>query len=206
MFFSYFSQSRDTHNFCIAIPSSPASTMRPLTDEETKVFFEKLSKYIGPNIKELLDRSDGAYCFRLHRERVFYVSERIMRQAANVARENLISLGTCFGKFNKKRAFRLHITALDFLAPYAQHKVWVKQSAEQQFLYGHNVAKSGLGRITEGTDKYQGVVVYSMNDLPLGFGVAARSTSECRHADPMAVVCFHQADIGEFIRSESHLV
>ena len=91
------------------------------------------------------------------------------------------------------------------MAPYASHKVWLKNSAEQQFLYGHNVNKSGLGRITEDTDKYQGVVVYSMNDLPLGFGVAARSTAECRHADPLTVVCFQQADIGEYIRSEETL-
>ena len=38
--------------------------MRPLTDEETKIFFEKLSKYIGDNVKLLIDRADGAYCFR----------------------------------------------------------------------------------------------------------------------------------------------
>ena len=44
-----------------------------------------------------------------------------------------------------------------------------------------------------------------MNDLPLGFGVAARSTAECRHADPLTVVCFQQADIGEYIRSEETL-
>ena len=81
----------------------------------------------------------------------------------------------------------------------------LKPTAEQQFLYGHNVTKAGLGRITENTDKYSGVVVYSMNDLPLGFGVAAKSTAECRHADPMAIICFHQADIGEFIRSEATL-
>ena len=29
------------------------------------------------------------------------------------------------GKFTKSRKFRLHITALDFLAPYAQHKVHI---------------------------------------------------------------------------------
>ena len=74
-------------------------------------------------------------------------------QAANCARSNLVSFGTCFGKFTKSRKFRLHITALDYLAPYAKHKIWLKQSAEQQFLYGHNVSKSGLGRITENTDK-----------------------------------------------------
>ena len=116
-----------------------------------------------------------------------------------------MSLGTGFGKFTKTRKFRLHVTALDFLAPYASYKIWLKASAEQQFLYGHNVTKSGLGRITENTDKYQGVVVYSMQDLPLGFGVAARSTTECRAAAPMTIVCFHQADIGEYIRSEETL-
>ena len=57
-----------------------SDTMRPLTDEETKIFFEKLTKYIGENIKMLIDREDGKYCFRLHRERVYYVSEKIMKQ------------------------------------------------------------------------------------------------------------------------------
>ena len=170
--------------------------MRPLTEEETKTMFDKLAKYIGAeNIKLLVDRSDGTYCFRLHRERVYYVSEKIMKQvkcdeyfctifliyllpkkcsikplilpkkAGNVARENLISLGTCFGKFTKTRKFRLHITSLDFLAPYASYKLWLKASAEQQFLYGHNVTKSGLGRITENTDKYQVLNVLTMDYL-----------------------------------------
>ena len=44
----------------------------------------------------------------------------------------------------------------------------MKPSSEQSFLYGNHVLKSGLGRITEGTAQYQGVVVYNMNDVPLG--------------------------------------
>ena len=60
--------------------------MRPLTDEETKLFFEKLSKYIGENIKLLIDRSDGTYCFRLHKNRVYYVSEKTMKLASNLPR------------------------------------------------------------------------------------------------------------------------
>uniref|UniRef100_A0A8C4R3Z0 60S ribosome subunit biogenesis protein NIP7 homolog n=1 Tax=Eptatretus burgeri TaxID=7764 RepID=A0A8C4R3Z0_EPTBU len=180
--------------------------MRPLTEEETKVVFEKISKYIGGNIKLLVDRPDGNYCFRLHRERVYYMSEKLLKLASCVARESLLGSGTCFGKFTKSQKFRLQITALDFLAPYAKHKVWVKPGSEQSFLYGNHVVKSGLGRITENTAQYQGVVVYSMADLPLGFGVAAKSTQECRHADPMALVVFHQADIGEYIREENDLV
>jgi 60S ribosome subunit biogenesis protein NIP7 len=72
--------------------------------------------------------------------------------------------------------------------------MWLKASAEQQFLYGHNVMKSGLGRISESVGKYQGVVLYSMADVPLGFGPIAKSTSECRHTDPGTIVAFHQSD------------
>ena len=71
-------------------------------------------RYIGDNIKLLIERADGTYCFRLHKDRfaqlyiffprfhifsyrVYYVSEKIMKLGSNVARENLISLGTCFG-------------------------------------------------------------------------------------------------------------
>ncbi|XP_037090464.1 60S ribosome subunit biogenesis protein NIP7 homolog [Pollicipes pollicipes] len=179
--------------------------MRPLTADETKTFFEKVARYIGENIRLLLERPDGLYCFRLHKDRVYYMSETLMRHALSFPRHALISIGTCFGKFTKSGKFHLHVTALEFLAPYAQHKVWLKASAEQQFLYGHHVLKSGLARITENTSKYQGVVVYNMKDVPLGFGAGAKSTAECRHADPTAIVVFHQADIGQYIRSEDTL-
>jgi ribosome biogenesis protein Nip4 len=46
-----------------------------------------------------------------------------MRLGISVARQNLVSLGTCFGKFSKGGKFKLHITALDHLAQYAKYKV-----------------------------------------------------------------------------------
>ncbi len=52
--------------------------------QETKMVFEKLYKFIGKNIKNLIDRQDEAYCFRLHKNRVFYVRESIMKKATNV--------------------------------------------------------------------------------------------------------------------------
>ncbi|XP_018328355.1 60S ribosome subunit biogenesis protein NIP7 homolog [Agrilus planipennis] len=180
--------------------------MKRLSEERTKILFEKLCKYIGSNIKLLIERPDGIYCFREKKDRVFYVSEKVLKLAETVGPDHLISLGTCFGKFTKSNKFRLNITALNYLAPYAQCKIWLKPSAEQQFLYGHHIKKSGLGRISESTEKYQGVVIFSMSDIPLGFGVAAKSTAECKHSDPLAIVCFHQADIGEYIRAEEDLL
>ncbi|XP_076159986.1 60S ribosome subunit biogenesis protein NIP7 homolog [Ptiloglossa arizonensis] len=180
--------------------------MKRLTDEKTKLVLEKLTKYIGDNVKVLIDRPDGIYCFRERKCRVYYVSEKILPLASMIKPDRLASFGTCFGKFTKSGKFRLHITALYHLAPYAQHKIWLKPSAEQQFLYGHHISKSGLSRVTENTPQYQGVVIFSTNDTPLGFGVTAKSTMDCKYADPMATVCFHQADIGEYIRSEDSLI
>jgi 60S ribosome subunit biogenesis protein NIP7 len=179
--------------------------MRPLTDEETRIFFEKLSKYIGRNIKLLIDRPDGLYCFRLHKDRVYYISEPIMKAATNVNREELVSLGTCFGKFTKSKKFRLHVTCLDYLAQYSKYKIWIKPSGEMSYLYGNNILKAHIGRITENTPKYQGCVFLSMNDIPLGFGITAYSTKECRKVESTAVVAFHQADVGEYLRTEDEL-
>jgi len=49
-------------------------------------------------------------------------SEAIIKFASNFPRKELLSFGTCFGRFTKTRKFRLHITALDFIAPYAKVK------------------------------------------------------------------------------------
>lgn len=59
--------------------------MRPLTEDETKVVFEKLHKFIGKNIKALVDQGEQPYCLRLQKNRVFYVREDIMRRATNVS-------------------------------------------------------------------------------------------------------------------------
>lgn len=110
-----------------------------------------------------------------------------------------------FGKFTKTKKFRLHVTCLDYVAQHAQFRVWLKPSAEQSFLYGNHVVKAGLGRITEDTPQYHGVVVLNMSDVPLGFGTAARSTAEVRKLDPQGVVAFNQADVGEYLRGEGDL-
>jgi len=43
-----------------------------------------------------------------------------MKKATCIGRDQLLSLGVCFGKFTKTGKFRLHITALDYLAQYAK--------------------------------------------------------------------------------------
>ncbi|KAK4949231.1 ribosome biosynthesis protein nip7 [Elasticomyces elasticus] len=190
--------------------------MRQLTDTETKMLFEKLANYTGRSLNALLtDTSPTAstaksstpdrYVFRIQKDRVYYVRESLANLAISVARDNLLSLGTCLGKFTKTGKFRLHITALDIIAPHARYKVWVKANGEMPFLYGGHVVKAHVGRWSEDCPEHQGVVVMSMSDTPLGFGVTARSTGEARRLDPTGIVCFRQADVGEYLREEDTL-
>jgi 60S ribosome subunit biogenesis protein NIP7 len=180
--------------------------MRPLTEEETKAVFLKLSEYIGKNVERMIHPSSSSsssqrYVFRMIKDRVYYVSESVLKTATSIPKDALLHVGTCLGKFTKSGKFRLHITALEYLSQHAKYKVWVKPSAEMSFLYGNHVPKSGLARMTENTPQYAGVVIYSSNnDIPLGFGVAAQSTEYTQTLEPTANVVLHQADIGDYLR------
>ncbi len=92
------------------------------------------------------------------------------------------------------------------LAARPRPQVWLKPSSEMSFLYGNHVLKSGLGRITDNTPAYAGVVVCSMSDVPLGFATTAKSTLDCRKLDPSGIVAFHQADTGEYLRGEADMI
>ena len=46
-----------------------------------------------------------------------------MRRATNVARDKLVALGTCIGKFTHSGKFRLTVGAVDVLAQHAKYKV-----------------------------------------------------------------------------------
>lgn len=179
--------------------------MRQLTEEETKVIFEKLAGYIGRNIVYLVDNKDQPHVFRLQKDRVYYVPEHIANLATSVARPNLMSLGLCMGKFTKTGKFRLHITSLSVLAQYAKYKVWIKPNGEMPFLYGNHVLKAHVGKMSDDIPEHAGVIVFSMHDVPLGFGVSAKSTSEARDLQPTSIVAFRQADIGEYLRDEDTL-
>ena len=56
----------------------------------------------GENLVHLIDRFDEPHCFRLHKDRVFDAYESSMKLAISAARPNLVSPGTCSGKFSER--------------------------------------------------------------------------------------------------------
>ena len=83
-------------------------TMRPLTEPETQTLFTKLANYTGPSLKALIApapsgsaKEDTRMVFRMHQSRVYYCSLHIANLATSIARPNLLSVGTCLGKYNR---------------------------------------------------------------------------------------------------------
>ena len=173
--------------------------MRPLTDEETKLVLEKLVKYIGKKATYMVSNEETNYVFRLHRQRVYYCSEDLLKFAQTFEKKKLISFGTCLGKFTKTGKFRLNITALDYLAKYAQYKIWIKPNGEQMFLYGHHIVKSHIDRITEDTPANAGVVIFNIKDVPIGFGTTAKAAVDLKDCNPNMIFVYNQSDVGEYL-------
>ena len=51
------------------------------------MFFSKLMEYMGENIRYLIERSDEPYIFRLIRDKVYYMSERIAKLCSNIGKD-----------------------------------------------------------------------------------------------------------------------
>lgn len=173
--------------------------MRDLrVDEENKVL-KKLKYFIGDNIKEIINDDRRLY---LHKRRVLLINNTVAKAVSPVAINSLAFAGTIIGKFTKNDNFRLKISCLNLLAPYAIYKIWIKKSAEMNYLYGNNALKSHIHRISDTVPLNAGVFVYSQNDIPLGFGVTSHRPEAYQELKGYDIVVIRQSDNGEYVRHE----
>ena len=92
---------------------------------------------------------------------------------------------------------------MDFLARFSSRKIWLKNTGEQNFLYGNHVLKAHIASISEQCIRNEGVIILSQDNIPLGFGVLAKTAEEIKQADPTSIYVFNQADLGEYLRIET---
>lgn len=177
--------------------------MRPLTQIEVRLLYEKLAQFIGDNVQPLLEREGSAWIFAVHKNRVYYMRKEIFKLCKNFAEKLLLSAGINIGRFTKKGRFFLVITALPVISPLAKYKVWIKTSSELGFLYGQDVLKEGVENIQEGTPRGAGVVVYNANNMPIGLGIALQSSASLHRCLPTIKAVARIGDIGEYLRSEN---
>ncbi|CDM31258.1 60S ribosome subunit biogenesis protein NIP7 [Penicillium roqueforti FM164] len=173
--------------------------MRSLTEEETRTLFTKLASYTGRSLNSLITPAeDGSMSvFRLQGSRVYYVNKEIANLSISFPRDQLLSMGTMIGKYTK--------ATLDLLAQHARYKVWIKANGVMPLLYGGSVLKAHVARFSEDVAENQGIVILDSNDVPLGFGVTARSSAQIAKLDPTSIAIHRQADAGEYLREEDTL-
>lgn len=177
--------------------------MRELKEEEVKKVSAKLRRYIGNNIESLLNPS---YVLLLNKQRVFYSNKELYKQTGPLARDSLVSIGICLGRFTKGDNFILKITCLPVLMTYCVDKVKVKPTAEMHFVYGNHIQKTHLLKIGPEIKKNVGVLITTSNGIPLGFGITSKSGTEVVGGDSSSVVVIRQGDTGEYLREEQALM
>ncbi|KRH94216.1 Ribosome biogenesis protein NIP7 [Pseudoloma neurophilia] len=176
--------------------------MRKLTNEEFKKIEDKLVKIIGNNIKDLF----GTYTAFLHLKNVFLLTENEFKKISNIPQKNIILVGKHLGKFTRSDRFFLKISALNILEQYASRKVWIKWSAEMNFLYGNNVSKSHVLKTSEDIGKNEVVFLYNPKDTLLGYGITTRDNRSFEKADHHSSYIIRQCDKGEFLREEQSIL
>jgi len=107
--------------------------MRPLEESELEQVLTKLFTFVGKNIENILQRTDAPHALRLHKKRVYYVRDDVMKRAVSIGRDQLVSLGTCIGKFTHSDKFKLTVGGLDLLAAHAKYKVRGREIAFVRF-------------------------------------------------------------------------
>lgn len=176
--------------------------MRELKPSEAQIFFSKLARYVGTSVEDLITREGGQFVFRVIKNRVYYMSNEVERIAHPVARKKLLGAGLLVGRFTHHGHFHIRITALPLLAMYAQYKIWLTPAAELSFLYKNDVMRSHIARMSDGIPENAGVVVFSADGQPIGFGVSTKAGVDAIRSDPGSKVVIHQGDVGEYLRDQ----
>lgn len=172
--------------------------MRELTPDELAKVQQKLKFFIGDNYILLIkDKS-----LMLHNKRVLLINTYILKHTSNIPKLDMVYCGTVIGKFTKNENFRISISSVHVLSQYAVNKVWIKKSAEMNFVYGNNALKSHVHRMSDSVPLNSGVFVYNQNDVCLGYGVSAIRPDKYADSKGYQLVVIRQGDTGEYIRNE----
>ena len=76
-----------------------AQLRRRIADDELRAVLERLMKFVGRNAELLLKNPQEPHCFRVHKDRIYYVSESLMRLATNSKRADLLALSHVRGSW-----------------------------------------------------------------------------------------------------------
>merc|ERR1712224_595947 len=104
-----------------------------VVDSQNKNVYEKFFQFVGENVHNIDQNDEKLFFFRIKNEHVYLVRDDLIRYSSSLPRVNLISYGTCVGKFSHSGRFHLTIGALDMISQHSLNKVWLHRGSELKF-------------------------------------------------------------------------
>eukprot|EP00477_Mikrocytos_mackini_P001358 GAHX01001456.1.p1 GENE.GAHX01001456.1~~GAHX01001456.1.p1 ORF type:complete len:203 (-),score=43.82 GAHX01001456.1:49-657(-) len=200
--------------------------MRKITKEELENLRKKLKTYFGPVTDQKLDVEN--YDYMVIKTRLYRIRKNIMKKFCSLPSNCIMGMGELIGKLTKTKRTMFYITALDFLED-SPNKVELNYEKEKAFLYGNNLHKGNVNRISESIENNSGCVVYKaqkggkktkkgsvmdkeevptkdFGNFSIGFGASNVDSYKFKTmVDNTKLVMYRNGDIGEFLRSESEM-
>lgn len=176
--------------------------MRKITETEQKKITSKLSKIFDISNSSFLKEKNLYY----HNKNIFIIPPNIYKNISTFPKNKIKFCGKHLGKFTRSENFYLKISCLNLLKDFINKKIWIKYSAENNFLYGNNVLKSHVFKVSENINKNEIVFLFNQNDLLLGFGITTRNYCDFEKADHNSTYVIRQCDKGEFLRDEQRII
>ncbi|KAF7703920.1 60S ribosome subunit biogenesis protein nip7 [Cucumispora dikerogammari] len=176
--------------------------MREINQTEQSKIFKKLTSFIGTSNINTLFTENKDTKLMLHNKNIYLLKTAMLKHLSCVPNESLHHAGLLIGKLTKTNNFFLHVSSLSYLSKYCLNKVWIKKSAEMNVLYGNNIIKSHIFKISDQLEVNAFVVIFNSEDVILGFGVTTRDSKGIDGMEGGSVAIINQSDNGVYLRDE----
>jgi 60S ribosome subunit biogenesis protein NIP7 len=176
--------------------------MRELKIEEARFLISKFIKFKGNKIFEFIKSIYFNFSlFRLQKNRIFFCASLLYYRAINFYKKNLGSIGSCIGRFTHSRKFYFLIPALNLLIKNQKFfSIFTNSMGEKQFIFGNNLKKEKILKLSKNIFESDGVILIGMNSLPIGFGESLKSTILLPKVKNCSLLVINHSDIGRYIR------
>ena len=173
--------------------------MRDITQKEAEKIHRKLISFIGEvNLSHFISTNS----LKLHNQNIYLVSATLLKAISNIPKPNIHHIGLMIGRITKTGNFYLHCSALKEMDRWCIHKVWVKKSAEMNVLYGNNILKSHISKISDDLKANTSLIIYNEADVILGFGITTKDSAGIDRLPGSSIAAIVQSDNGVYLREE----
>ncbi|MHA1238832.1 MAG: hypothetical protein ACTSSJ_06315 [Candidatus Odinarchaeia archaeon] len=178
--------------------------IRILFREATKAEFDEIAQWVdstfGTGIFSQLIKGYKLIVGEGNWREYFRVSPELFQVFSKICAYRMpYSLGVYLARYFKNH-YELSLESLRFIAPLTDKKVWVSEEGERFFLYGKDIFKRSVTKISPTACAGDKVIVLNSKCEALGLGVLRIKPESFRDTKDNTIVVDNITDLGWYIR------